>query len=243
MKKGNRRTKLGQGLSHRDEGELRIIGGTHRSRRVNFPPEAGVRPTPDRVRQTVFDWLTPWISGARVLDLFAGSGALGFEAVSRGAARARLLENQPAAAKALWQNVKNLGMEGVVTVEQTDTRRVDLMPGGPWDVVFLDPPYDSELWQPQLDRLAEPGLLAPPRPGLCRAPPGHAHAKARRLGLGPVPESGQGMLRPARAGRTGQRAAADAGRRGRRRRGPGRSRGYGRRRLGKNRHFSERLAR
>ncbi len=73
-------------------GTLRIIGGEHRSRHVEFDAGAGVRPTPDRVRQTVFDWLAPMIQGAHCLDLFAGSGALGLEALSRGAARATLVE-------------------------------------------------------------------------------------------------------------------------------------------------------
>ena len=77
-------------MSRRALGTLRIIGGEWRSRLIEFDADAGVRPTPDRVRQTLFDWLSPLIAGATCLDLFAGSGALGFEALSRGAAHARL---------------------------------------------------------------------------------------------------------------------------------------------------------
>src|SRR6185437_14801598 len=76
----------------RAPGRLRIIGGTHRRRLIAFDAQTGVRPTPDRVRQTVFDWISPLIEGARCLDLFAGSGALGFEALSRGAAQVTLVE-------------------------------------------------------------------------------------------------------------------------------------------------------
>ena len=77
----------------RQSGTLRIIGGEFRSRLVEFDPKAGVRPTPDRVRQTLYDWLTPIIEGASVLDLFAGSGALGLEALSRGAAQVTFVES------------------------------------------------------------------------------------------------------------------------------------------------------
>jgi len=85
----------------RDLGRLRIIGGEWRSRLVDFDAEAGVRPTPDRVRQTVFDWLSPLIQGSRVLDLFAGSGALGLEALSRGAAQATFIEQGAVQAQAI----------------------------------------------------------------------------------------------------------------------------------------------
>ncbi len=92
--------------------QLRIIGGQWRSRRLEFPDVPGLRPTPDRVRETLFNWLAPVLPGARCLDLFAGSGALGIEALSRGAAEAVFFERHPVAVGALRENLARLNARG-----------------------------------------------------------------------------------------------------------------------------------
>src|SRR5919108_2491975 len=97
----------------RSFGELRIIGGTLRGRRWRIPAVAGLRPTPDRVRETLFNWLAPHIAGRRVLDLFAGSGALGFEALSRGAVSATLVEQDRAAQAMLRETATRFGLSQV----------------------------------------------------------------------------------------------------------------------------------
>ena len=126
-------------------GRLRIIGGAFRSRLIDFDAEAGVRPTPDRVRQTVFDWLSPIIDGMTVLDLFAGSGALGLEALSRGAAQACFVETGRAQAEAIRTAITKLGVGERSTVVQADA--ISFLRSTPhrYNLVFLDPPYDSSL--------------------------------------------------------------------------------------------------
>ena len=126
-------------------GRLRIIGGEYRSRLIDFDADAGVRPTPDRVRQTVFDWLSPVVDGSTVLDLFAGSGALGLEALSRGAAHATFAETGGKQAEAIRAAIAKLGC-----VERTDVMRGDgisLLRATPrrFEIVFIDPPYESAL--------------------------------------------------------------------------------------------------
>ncbi len=122
-------------------GELRIIAGQWRSRKIHFPEIAGLRPTPNRVRETLFNWLQPWLPGARCLDLFAGSGALAFEALSRGAGEVLLVERDPAAAAALR---RNLALLKAGNAELLETDALDLLDRGParaFDIVFLDPPF------------------------------------------------------------------------------------------------------
>lgn len=122
-------------------GELRIIGGDWRSRKLRFPDAGGVRPSPARTRETLFNWLNFHLAGSRCLDLFAGSGALGMEALSRGAAQAMLVDHTPALAKALRDNLRLLGTsKGDVAcqdVEQFLARR----DGPGYDIVFMDPPF------------------------------------------------------------------------------------------------------
>ena len=125
---------------------VRIIGGEHRGRRLQFPPIPGLRPTADRVRETLFNWLRPVIAGARCADLFAGSGALGLEAASRGASQVLLVEKAAPAARRLADNVATLGLTETVTVTRADTLRLlQTPPAQPYDVVFLDPPYAAGL--------------------------------------------------------------------------------------------------
>lgn len=133
-------------------GEVRIIGGIWRSRRLSFPASAGLRPTPDRVRETVFNWLTPALPGARCLDLFAGTGAFGFESVSRGAAHAVLVEKQIEVVAALRENGARLKAEAVEIVH-ADALQWLRSPGQAFDVIFLDPPYASGLLGPCIELL------------------------------------------------------------------------------------------
>lgn len=128
----------------RPPGRLRIIGGEFRSRLIDF--EGDVRPTPDRVRQTLFDWLTPIIDGATVLDLFAGSGALGFEALSRGAAQAAFIEAGRMQAEAIRASAAKLGVEARAEIVQTEALSYLRSTVRRYDLVFVDPPYDSPLF-------------------------------------------------------------------------------------------------
>ncbi len=140
---------------------LRIIGGRHRGRRLRFPSGVDIRPTPDRVRETLFNWLQPRIVGARVLDLFAGSGALGLEALSRGAAHVTFVEKDRRAAAAIealvheWQETT-----ASVVCSDATTWLVDLKTAT-FDVVFLDPPYDAGLLAETASALTRRALLAP----------------------------------------------------------------------------------
>ncbi len=121
-------------------GRLRVIGGMYRSRLLRVPARPGLRPTPDRVRETLFNWLGQNLNGLACLDLFAGSGALGFEAASRGAARVVMVEKDRAAAAELERNRAALGATQV-TIVSGDAE--DYLAGerGCFDVVFLDPPF------------------------------------------------------------------------------------------------------
>jgi len=124
--------------------QFRIIGGQWRGRKLGFFPAPGLRPTPDRVRETLFNWLAPVIGGARVLDLFAGSGALGFEAASRGAAQVTLVDSHPRVVSQLQQNSRLL-QATQVTVYQSEVLRYLERPAEACEIVFLDPPYQSEV--------------------------------------------------------------------------------------------------
>jgi 16S rRNA (guanine966-N2)-methyltransferase len=140
--------------------EVRIVGGRWRGRKIRFPTAQGLRPSPDRVRETLFNWLAPVIQGARCLDLFAGSGALGFEALSRGAAAVVLVERNRQVADHLRQLATTLGADGAEVAEADALAWLDRGPG-PFDVVFVDPPFGSGLLAGALQRLDRPGRLAP----------------------------------------------------------------------------------
>jgi len=139
--------------------EVRIVGGHWRGRKVRFPDVPGLRPSPDRVRETLFNWLAPVIHGARVLDLFAGSGVLGFEALSRGAASAVLVERDRTAAGQLRDSVAVLGAKAAEVVEGDALAWLG-PERGPFDVVFLDPPFGTSLQDEALVRLDRPGMLS-----------------------------------------------------------------------------------
>ncbi len=122
-------------------GELRIIGGDWRSRKLRFPDAGGVRPTPARTRETLFNWLSFHLAGRDCLDLFAGSGALGLEALSRGAASVTLVDHTPALARALEENLRLLKSDkGKVVCTGVDSYlRHRTRP--PFDIIFMDPPF------------------------------------------------------------------------------------------------------
>ncbi len=134
--------------------EVRIISGKWRRRKLAFPDRPTLRPTPDRARETVFNWLAQWLDGARCLDLFAGSGALGFEALSRGAAEATLVDDDPAVVRALQESARAIGATDC-TIQRASA--LDFLRGNDrsWDIVFLDPPFDSRLLEQTLEVLGD----------------------------------------------------------------------------------------
>lgn len=139
--------------------QLRIIGGDWRGRKLDFPDAPGLRPTPDRVRETLFNWLAPIIRGAHCLDLFAGSGALGFEALSRGAAELVLVDSQPEAIAALERNIVLLQAEPRTQLQPRDALSSLTQLDTKFDLIFLDPPYHQGLLQPCIDKLYQQEIL------------------------------------------------------------------------------------
>ncbi len=128
-------------------GAIRIIGGRWRGTRLPVENAPGLRPSGDRMRETLFNWLGPMIAGARVVDLFAGTGALGLEAVSRGASSAVLVEREARLAAALHATVCRLAAQEQVEVVQADALQwLARQPKGSIDIAFLDPPFESGLW-------------------------------------------------------------------------------------------------
>ena len=136
--------------------QLRIIGGEWRGRRLPITELPGLRPTPDRVRETLFNWLAPVITGARCLDAFAGTGALGLEALSRGAAAVTWVERDRKLAQTIEQQLNILGGHGRVLCAPFDQAALG---DTPFDIVFLDPPFNAGLLVP-VARQIEPYLAA-----------------------------------------------------------------------------------
>lgn len=144
---------------------LRIVGGKWRSRRLRFVDAEGLRPTPDRVRETLFNWLQFEIPGAHCLDAFAGSGALGFEALSRGAASVVMMERQRAQYQALQAAAADLGADHALLL-LGDAQALLAQPGDWWPpegfhVVFLDPPFNKGLVPAIIELLLRGNLLRP----------------------------------------------------------------------------------
>ncbi|EOE6855081.1 16S rRNA (guanine(966)-N(2))-methyltransferase [Cronobacter sakazakii] len=141
-------------------GQIRIIGGQWRGRKLPVPDSPGLRPTTDRVRETLFNWLAPYLVGARCLDCFAGSGALGLEALSRYAADATLLEMERSVAQQLQKNLATL-KSSAAKVVNTNTLNFLNQTGEPHDIVFVDPPFRKGLQEETLNLLETRGWLAP----------------------------------------------------------------------------------
>ncbi|MDE2149869.1 MAG: 16S rRNA (guanine(966)-N(2))-methyltransferase RsmD [Gammaproteobacteria bacterium] len=184
-------------MSRRPPGVLRVIGGAWRSRRVVFADLPELRPTPDRVRQILFDWLTPIVHGSRCLDAFAGSGLLGIEALSRGAATVVFVERAEAAAAAIRQALAALDAQAPAQVLCTDALAHLQQPGPAYDVVFLDPPYRSDLLAAALPAAA--ARLAP-----------HGRLYLEWRGAAPALPQGFALVREKRAGRVSFGLAAHA---------------------------------
>jgi 16S rRNA (guanine966-N2)-methyltransferase len=174
-------------------GVLRIIGGSWRGRKLRFPASAAIRPTPDRVRETLFNWLGAATRGARCLDLFAGSGALGLEALSRGAAHVTFVEVNEAAARALGARLAEWQATDA-RVERADALRYLAGAAQACDIVFLDPPFASQL-------LARAAALLEERHWLADGARIYVECAARQ-GLPPLPQSWQ-PLKAKQAGEVG----------------------------------------
>ena len=141
--------------------KLRIIGGRWRGRNIEFLQATDIRPTPNRVRETLFNWLARRVESAACLDLFAGSGVLGFEAVSRGAASATLIENNPLVCKQLGREITRLEASTMCAVE-ADACAFIRRTTNAYNLLFIDPPFDSGLYRKTLDAiLKNDRILAP----------------------------------------------------------------------------------
>ena len=172
---------------------VRIIGGAWRGRRITIPAATAVRPTPDRVRETLFNWLSGLLPGARCLDLFAGTGVLGFEALSRGADEAWLVERDPVLVRALNERKTALGANARV-IQGDALQAISSTPPESFDIVFADPPYEMDLvvvlqklavWVAHenliyVEREAKPGVR--PLSSLLEALPGARLMKESRAG-------------------------------------------------------------
>lgn len=179
---------------------MRIIAGRWRGRRLPVPHAEGLRPTPDRVRETLFNWLQPYIAGAHCLDLFAGTGALCLEALSRGAARAVMVERSAAVAEHLRALLAQLGAAAhEAQVVHRDALAYLCEPAQPFDVVFLDPPFArADLIEECAALLEARGWLKPGGFAYIEAP-----ARLEPLGLPPTWQ----IIRSGRAGNVGYHLA------------------------------------
>jgi 16S rRNA (guanine966-N2)-methyltransferase len=171
--------------AHGAANRVRIIGGRYRRRLLEFPGSAGLRPTPDRVRETLFNWLGQDLPGWVCLDLFAGSGALGFEAASRGAGRVVMIERDAQALAALDKNRTVLGVHGV-DIQRADALAWLANSREAFDLVFVDPPFDSGLAETVLADLArhlkQGGQAYVEQGTVVQAPPGFIIHRSGRAG-------------------------------------------------------------
>jgi len=149
------------GKHPRGTGQLRIIGGKWRGRRLLFTPAAGLRPTADRIRETLFNWLAAHVDGARCADLFAGSGALGLEALSRGAAHCDFVDTSRPGLDAIAAHLERLDAGSAGRCHHTAADRFLRDADTPWQLVFIDPPFDCGLAAPVVELLAQRQLVAP----------------------------------------------------------------------------------
>jgi 16S rRNA (guanine966-N2)-methyltransferase len=178
-------------------GAVRIVGGEWRGRLLRFPAVPGVRPTPDRVRETLFNWLQQRVTGSRCLDLFAGSGALGLEALSRGAAHVVFVDVEPAVARYLLEQLRDFRCDRGQVVRSDATRYLD-GPALAFDLVFLDPPFDAAVLPEICRRLECEGWLTPG---------GFVYLEAPAIAGPPELPAGWTLLRSKRAGEVGYHLA------------------------------------
>lgn len=143
----------------RTTNQVRIIGGLHKRRLISFIDADGLRPTPDRLRETLFNWLMGDLNDASVLDVCAGSGVLGFESVSRGASSAVLIEYNSAQAKLLADNAELLKIDAQTTIKSGNCLAILPTLSQAFDVIFIDPPYAKDLWRAIIDLLFTHQLL------------------------------------------------------------------------------------
>lgn len=142
------------------EGILRIIGGAWRGRKLKVPDVLNVRPTPDRVRETLFNWLAPFIAGSRCLDVFSGSGALGFEALSRGASYVVMVDESAIVTRLLQDELRLFKADNAEIYRAKAPLQLKA-PTTPFNIVFLDPPFADNLLLPCCFYLEENAFLAP----------------------------------------------------------------------------------
>lgn len=147
--------------AHASRSQVRIIGGRWRGRRIEFETGPGLRPTPDRVRETLFNWLQPRLPGSHCLDLFCGSGALAIEALSRGAASATLVDLSPKVLREVRHNLERLGTNAAELVSADALAWIGTARERCYDVVFIDPPFGAGTARRCLQLLATSALLAP----------------------------------------------------------------------------------
>jgi 16S rRNA (guanine966-N2)-methyltransferase len=140
-------------------GELRIIAGQWRGRKIKFPNESGLRPTLDRVRETIFNWLGPYLAGASCLDCFAGSGVLGLEALSRGAAHAVFIDESKKTMSAIQQNATALDTTTAQMICASLPAGLTQLSPHVFDIVFLDPPYNSKILEICVEMLIKNNLI------------------------------------------------------------------------------------
>lgn len=147
------------GNSPAKQSTLRIIGGQWRGRKLHFTPAEGLRPTPDRVRETLFNWLAPAINGARCLDLFAGSGALGLEALSRGALSCDFVDTSAAALRQIKHHLQTVQANAAAHCHSMPALAFVERAREPYDIVFADPPFGKGLTEPVCSLLHSAGLI------------------------------------------------------------------------------------
>ncbi len=146
--------------SEMKQGKVRIIGGDWRGRKLPVLSLNGLRPTSDRVRETLFNWLQYEVAGAKCLDMFAGTGALGLEALSRGAETVTFLDNTTSVVKQLRQNLDTLHVDKARVIQDDSLKWVIQEQHLSFDIIFVDPPFHSHLMQPAVDALFLGGCIA-----------------------------------------------------------------------------------
>ncbi|MCL6414174.1 16S rRNA (guanine(966)-N(2))-methyltransferase RsmD [Aestuariirhabdus sp. Z084] len=155
-----KRAPRGQNTATKRPAQVRIIAGQWRGRKLPVFDREGLRPTPDRVRETLFNWLSPWLPGSHCLDCFSGSGALALEALSRGAEQARMLERDSGATRQLQENLATLGDRNGEVILTDSLNYLDNESDQPFDLIFIDPPFRQDLVARCCQLLEQNGWLA-----------------------------------------------------------------------------------